>query len=296
MELELSIPRTLTAAQTARFRFQRFLAQKCFRSLCGVDTYRFSLSTMMKCRSKGPKNTAWASLNEAYAMMYLARETSIPVPRVHDFFFFRGRKTKTATYLGYKAQYIKNAVELGHVWDECTPIEQDAILVQLKGYIDELRSLTPPLQGYVQAIQGGPAYDHRLGGDFGPFTDISDMHLMQGIPYLLETSKVDENHPEHRLAFEHTLRRGKEGSYRIVFSHGDFAPRNVLIDRKTHKVAAIVDWEFAGWMPEYWETTRAHDSNLIEQDWWRRFSDRVLPAYPEELAVEQVLLREFIRS
>jgi hypothetical protein len=48
-----------------------------------------------------------------------------------------------------------------------------------------------------------------------------------------------------------TIHGKPEGVYRR-YTHGDQAPRYVIIDPKAGK-----DWEFGGWYPEYWEYTRA---------------------------------------
>jgi aminoglycoside phosphotransferase (APT) family kinase protein len=37
-----------------------------------------------------------------------------------------------------------------------------------------------------------------------------------------------------------------------VFTHGDIAPRNIMVDESAH-ITGIIDWELAGWYPEYWE-------------------------------------------
>ena len=37
-----------------------------------------------------------------------------------------------------------------------------------------------------------------------------------------------------------------------VFTHADIAPRNVMVDEQ-NMVTGILDWESAGWYPDYWE-------------------------------------------
>ncbi|KAE8146324.1 hypothetical protein BDV25DRAFT_133022 [Aspergillus avenaceus] len=37
-----------------------------------------------------------------------------------------------------------------------------------------------------------------------------------------------------------------------VYTHGDTAPRNILINEK-NEITGILDWEYAGWYPDYWE-------------------------------------------
>jgi thiamine kinase-like enzyme len=39
-----------------------------------------------------------------------------------------------------------------------------------------------------------------------------------------------------------------------VFTHADLHPSNILIDRG--RLSGIVDWECAGFYPEYWEFTK----------------------------------------
>ena len=38
-----------------------------------------------------------------------------------------------------------------------------------------------------------------------------------------------------------------------VFNHGDFNQGNILVDPDTLKITAIIDWEYAGFWPEYFE-------------------------------------------
>lgn len=37
-----------------------------------------------------------------------------------------------------------------------------------------------------------------------------------------------------------------------VFTHADAAPRNIVVNEK-NTVTGILDWENAGWYPNYWE-------------------------------------------
>ena len=39
----------------------------------------------------------------------------------------------------------------------------------------------------------------------------------------------------------------------LVFNHGDLSTYNVVVDPKTLKVTAILDWEYAGFYPEQFE-------------------------------------------
>jgi hypothetical protein len=44
----------------------------------------------------------------------------------------------------------------------------------------------------------------------------------------------------------------------IVFTHGDLRPANIIVTATSPaKVVAILDWEQAGWYPDYWEYCKA---------------------------------------
>ena len=69
-------------------------------------------------------------------------------------------------------------------------------------------------------------------------------------------------------------------------------PRNTLI--KDGKIAAIVDWESAGWYPEYWEYTRWTVSNYNSSRIWRDLRDDVLDPYPDVL-VQCLLVFDLVK-
>ncbi|KAF8815353.1 hypothetical protein BYT27DRAFT_7080179, partial [Phlegmacium glaucopus] len=74
------------------------------------------------------------------------------------------------------------------------------------------------------------------------------------------------------------------------FAHGDLGPHNILWDMKKAEIAAIIDWEFSGWFPEYWEYTRVYfgPGTFRNPGWWDMFQE-YNECYREELAVENVL-------
>ena len=56
----------------------------------------------------------------------------------------------------------------------------------------------------------------------------------------------------------------------ITLTHGDIHPRNIIVSRTSPpKVLALVDWEFVGWYPDYWEYCRARRITVLE-DWINR--------------------------
>ncbi|KAI9058676.1 kinase-like protein [Trametes sanguinea] len=78
--------------------------------------------------------------------------------------------------------------------------------------------------------------------------------------------------------------------HRIVFTHADLHPGNILV--KDGRLAGIIDWERAGWLPEYWEYTMI-EYHTINKHLLQQFWDAVQPfgedAYRDELALEWAL-------
>lgn len=74
--------------------------------------------------------------------------------------------------------------------------------------------------------------------------------------------------------------------YAIVFTHGDFYPRNIMV--KDGHVKAIIDWEMAGWYPEYWEFAKAFWLERFVNDWAPHLLSILTPYYLEHMLHEKL--------
>ena len=59
-----------------------------------------------------------------------------------------------------------------------------------------------------------------------------------------------------------------------LFTHGDVAPRNIMVD-EDYRITGVVDWALAGWYPNYWEY--ANVVQPIGNEDWRYWMDRTAP-------------------
>jgi len=181
-------------------------------------------------------------------------------------------------------EYV-DALSLDRLWTSMPKDEKQNILLQLQGYINQLRRLVPPRPGYIQTADGSPCFDPRLQGDpFGPFSSVQAFHEFLGHDFM----RTSDTYSEFRGLFE----KCAEGSYGTVFTHGDIAPRNILV--KDGRIVAIIDWELAGWYPEYWEYARLKFSNHDAPDWVKMLHELMEP-YPEAAEVEDILSSVFTR-
>ncbi|KAK3305121.1 uncharacterized protein B0T15DRAFT_484840 [Chaetomium strumarium] len=82
-------------------------------------------------------------------------------------------------------------------------------------------------------------------------------------------------------------RKMEELKHTIVFSHGDFYMHKILV-HEGH-VSGLIDWETAGWYPEYWEfTTPLRWASLLHE--WRGMLLRLGgDKYARELEAEQAI-------
>ncbi|ORX94402.1 kinase-like domain-containing protein [Clohesyomyces aquaticus] len=82
-------------------------------------------------------------------------------------------------------------------------------------------------------------------------------------------------------------------NHRVVMTHGDFHPRNILakIENGNVKVTGIIDWEAGGSYPEYWEYVKSLNtmSSVDEDDWCDWLPARGMGEFPKEWAVDMLL-------
>lgn len=69
-----------------------------------------------------------------------------------------------------------------------------------------------------------------------------------------------------------------------VFTHSDLNPFNILV--RGDQIVSIIDWEFSGWYPPYWEYTSAWFGNVTRGEWQSTIYSLLNP-YPEELEIER---------
>lgn len=79
----------------------------------------------------------------------------------------------------------------------------------------------------------------------------------------------------------------REYPHQITFTHGDLKAHNILVGDDGH-LSGFLDWESAGWYPEYWDFTTA--MRYGTNSWWSQVASWIGGnQYSRELACDIAL-------
>ncbi|KAM3513992.1 hypothetical protein MY11210_002424 [Beauveria gryllotalpidicola] len=207
---------------------------------------------------------------EVEAMQYVAAHTSIPIPKLHKI------HTTESGRIYIEMEYVQGCT-LSRALPTLSAGDKARIFGQLRRHVEELRALPRPSPGLVSSAFGNPAHDGRIGGRFfGPMSVDAFQELARGRLVMEDVPLLGEE-----------VRQVHTSRYETMFTHADLAARNIMV--RGGDIAAIIDWAYAGWYPEYWEFTKAHYV-ILEEDWVDNVRTAI-PPYDLELAAEEILWR-----
>ncbi|KAF4221952.1 hypothetical protein CNMCM5878_007504 [Aspergillus fumigatiaffinis] len=177
---------------------------------------------------------------EAEAMRLVSKHTFVPVPEVISTHFDDdyGRIDMT----------VIPGTRLEKKWDTLDEKTKESICLRLWDMISKIRAISrpPELEGLFQCLADGSLSRGKM------LEDLQD----PGRP-LMNDSDLRSRIYERYLHFggsryERELPDMLPRSDCSVFTHADIAPRNIMVDEE-NRVTGILDWEWAGWYPDYWE-------------------------------------------
>ncbi|KAI0320075.1 kinase-like protein [Amylostereum chailletii] len=116
-------------------------------------------------------------------------------------------------------------------------------------------------------------------------TPIFDEH---GFNYFL----VHSGTPRASQAFKTWVASMLQTDHRIVLTHGDLNPRNIItwLDASGAWQLGLVDWEMGGFYPEYWEMLKATSTRQATDtsDWWEYLPECIL-GYDQDVTTDRFL-------
>lgn len=204
-------------------------------------------------------------------MLFVAAHTTIPCPKVY-------RTYRRNDGLFIEMEFIPGT-NLEEAWDAGLPeTTRQRICETVRGYVEQLRSLKAPSDFAVGSVSGGPVKGSYLSPSIQPpFGRIS--HFLSIFTVDMSESEVDALN--RRVGFT-------KRTYRSKFSHADICPRNFILQDNGNLV--LIDWELAGWWPEFWEYTKAHFAVFKEHPGWLDLIEKAVPVYSVELEKYRILL------
>lgn len=207
------------------------------------------------------------SAREASVMRLVAEKTTICLPKVIDLFQKPGSSQEVIIMSRIPGKSIQPK-----------DIDEDQIHYlagQIRACTDQLRRIPAP-NTMIGGFNGTPVQDTRLEwGDIGPFPDLEAFNAF-----------LDSDVSVH-ITCDPIVADVHNRNYRIVLTHNDIGPLNVMVDEE-FKITGLIDWGESGWYPEYWEYTNAIARHGDLPNW----TDLMTAAYPEydlELQAEQIL-------
>lgn len=264
-----AVPQVLGRYPNFFLRTRSRLSGWYYRNLYG-SVVRIGPTTVMKYRT---------TVQEARALQFVNAHPSIPSPQFYKIML------RTNGSLCLFMEYIR-APELERIWTHLNASQRRIVLEQLKAILKTMRCLHNPVGHLIQTCDESAIIDDPFVIE--PFKGtVAAFHDMQGVTYIREKLRHKFSEAECS-SIDACAERGLKNTYQVKFTHGDFAPRNILISPKTLNIVALVDWEHAGWWPEYWEYTRVYFCNQGWEEWQKVFQEDIIErAYEDELVLEQ---------
>lgn len=210
--------------------------------------------------------------NEANALLLAEKHTSIPAPRLINCTLDERKKG------GYLLMTTVPGVPADQVFWKMTYEERDQMARDLGKWITQYRRI-PNNHGYVFCnTAGGPLLDHRTAhfGPCGPCNSKSDFldHII---------AKPLRNHSSITPLYER--------KHRVYFTHADLHLSNLMV--QGGRLCGLIDWEHAGFRPEYWEYTKAVWPYMGSKRFRYMYSLAFEENYEVELKGEREIWRQY---
>ncbi|KAJ5963529.1 uncharacterized protein N7479_003405 [Penicillium vulpinum] len=234
---------------------------------------------------------------EGQALVYLERYVpEVPAPRLYAMY----RDSKQLFLIMQRVP----GVSLDSIWSSLAQSEKDDIVAKLQIIFDAMRKVECPWPNFFGGMDGGGVHHYLFysqHGDnkfLGPFSD--EPTFVAGLVGNYRALVDRNNHPDYKARFyEKYLPRVLQG-HRPTLTHGDVQQKNIMVVENTSHLndersfdVVLVDWENAGWFPDFWEFFCASFPLHFQwdEDWSWRVQEFV-QVWPAEMAVMHLIDRE----
>lgn len=184
-------------------------------------------------------------------------------------------------------------VTLEEMWPDLTTDQKTSVQHQLANYFQILRAKHPTSQPLrIGSFQTGTCKDLRRLLRVSPTAIYSESEFNE---FLCQSPGRTAG------PWISMVRSFLRQDHRIMMTHSDLHPRNIIVTMEAHhdekstiNVSSILDWELAGWYPEYWEFVRALstiDTRGPLKDWVEYLPWEAIGGYPVEYSLDCLIGR-----
>lgn len=231
------------------------------------------------------------TLTEGENLLFLKETRTIRVPEV--FALYSEDHAASGRKVNYIIMECISGSSLDKCWDKLASADREIIVKEVRAYIDALRNIPAP--GYFGCVSRQPFEESIFwtpsgsGADqqqeiSGPFQTETEFNAG-----LLHKYRYNNGSP-HKAKFFARWLPAVFRDHKPVFCHADLQRKNIIW--REDKSVVIIDWESAGWYPEYWEYALATFCCSGWRDDWHEYLSRMIREYPNEYVWFDMLVRE----
>jgi aminoglycoside phosphotransferase (APT) family kinase protein len=222
------------------------------------------------------------NFQEGYSMVFVSQRTAVPVPKLYA--MFRDESTRN----NFLVMEAIDGNSLGDLWNKFTPHRKTAITSQLHTFMKMLRGIKPP--AYLGGVGQKPIKNQILTECINKYDYDSGeppIYSMTG-PWRNEEQLVDAI--SWKLAMKMSSRQGDFyirqlpqvlSGHATVFTHGDLNRENIMV--KEDGSLVLIDWEYSGFLPSFWEYCMCFFCHDFDDD-WHEAVPKFLQEWPAEYA------------
>lgn len=220
---------------------------------------------------------------------------TVPAPRLYGMFYDQDE-------LFIVMQRVPG-VPLDSLWADLAEFEKYSLTAKLRSVFDQMRSIPCPSPAFFGSVDYGPVPDHLFYSAeadrhiSGPFD--SETAFNNGL--ILQYKRIQDMNkfPHFKTSFYQRNLQKVLQNHKPTFTHSDLQRKNVMINFRSGKIGTnsreldvyLVDWEEAGWYPDYWEHFSIFAGLTWDDDWCTEVEE-IVPAWPAETAVMKMLHKD----
>ena len=227
-------------------------------------------------------------LTEGENMLFVAHTTSVSVPHVYALF--------KENQNGYIVMERIKGKTLESEWPFLIEKQREVIVTKLGSLFKQLRSLPSP-GGYC-SLDNRPLLDDFFWSGSSSEKFNGPFHTEGELNEAMIRKYIFDNGSKNKAEFYKQCLPSIFRDHPPVFTHGDLQRKNIVLrsigNTEREVDVVLLDWEFAGWYPSYWEYARALFACGRWDDDWGLWINRIFAPdlYMNEWVWSRMLLLE----